>query len=121
MRTRKIMVAFAILTALLGCKPGEVTTLPDNLVGVWGTSEPRYRDRFMEFTKDVVIFGTGDGNQSIYSIKEVRTVRQDEKDLYTVYYLNQEEGNSSFSFFYDTRGGVITLKNQNDFEWKKNS
>jgi hypothetical protein len=120
-RTRKIMVAFAVLTALWGCQSGVNTTVPDNLVGIWETSESRYQDRFMELKKDVVIFGTGDGNQSIHSIRKVKTASQDERILYTVYYLDEEGGEYFFSFFYSPTGRVITLKNRDEIEWKKNS
>jgi len=121
MIAKEILVAFAIVIAFLGCRSGENLTVPDDLVGVWETAESKYRDRFMEFKKDVVIFGTGEGNQSVHPIRKVRAVRQDGRDLYTVYYLSQERGEYSFSFFYNPEGGVITLKNQNEIAWKKNS
>lgn len=121
MMTQRILVTFVILITLLGCQLENNKTLPDNLVGVWETSEAKYKDRFMEFKKDVVIFGTGDGNQTIHPIRKIKAVRRDEKNLYTVYYLGQEGGEYSFSFLYDPRGDVITLKNQNEIEWKKNS
>jgi hypothetical protein len=88
-------------------------------VGVWETSAIKYKDRFIEFKKHAVIFGTGVGNQSIQPIRKVKAVRQDQKDLYTLTYLDEDGGEYSFSFFYDPLGDVITLKNQKEIEWKK--
>jgi hypothetical protein len=103
------------------CESGQTTNIPDNLVGVWETSAMKYKDRFLEIKKDVVIFGTGDGNQSIQPIRKVKAERQDQQDLYTVSYLDDDGGENSFSFFYDPAGDAIRLKNQEDIEWKKNS
>ena len=73
----------------------------------------------MEFKKDALIFGTGEENQPIQLIKKVNVVPQDGKNLYMIYYLDPEGGESPFSFIYDAAGGVITLKNQEEIEWKK--
>lgn len=80
----------------------------------------KYKDRFIEFKKDVVIFGTGDGDQTIQPIRNIKVERQSEKDLYTFTYLDEDGGENSFSFFYDPPGDAIALKNQEDIQWKKN-
>jgi len=118
---KTIIVSYLILTSCLGCESGQTTNIPDSLVGVWETSAMKYKDRFMEFKKDVVIFGTGDGDQTIQPIRKVKAERQDQKDLYTVTYLDEDGGEYSFSFFYDPAGDVMALRNQEDIEWKKKS
>jgi hypothetical protein len=117
--TRTILAVFVLLITGAGCESGQTTNIPDDMVGVWETSAAKYKDRFMEFKKDVLIFGTGDGDQSIQSIKNVKMLRQDQQDLYTVTYLDEDGGEYALSFFYDPGGGVIKLKNQENIEWKK--
>jgi hypothetical protein len=117
----RILAALVLLIMGLGCQSGQTTNIPDDMVGVWETSASKYKDRFLEIKKDVLIFGTGDGDQTIQSIQKVKADRQDQKDLYTVYYLDDDGGEYSFSFFYDPIGGVIKLKNQEEIEWRKNS
>jgi len=119
MRILAVLVVLLIIGS--GCQSEKTTTVSDDLVGVWVTSAEKYKDRFMEFKKDVVIFGTGEGDQSIQPIRKVNAVRQDQKVLYTVTYLDEDGAEYTFSFFYDAAGGVITLKNQEGIEWKKNS
>ena len=119
--TRIFAAFFSLLIIGSGCQSGQTTNIPDDMVGVWETPAEKYKDRFMEFKKDVVIFGTGEGNQSIQSIRKVNAAHDNRKDLYTVTYLDEDGTESSFSFFYDPAGGVITLKNQEEIEWKKNS
>jgi hypothetical protein len=119
--THQILAAFVLLIIGSGCQSGQTTNIPDDMVGIWETSATKYKDRFMEFKKDVLIFGTGDGDQTVQAIQKVKADRQDQQDFYTVYYRDDDGEEYSFSFFYDPVGGVIKLKNQEDIEWKKNS
>ncbi len=119
MITKRFLVALVILVAFWGCQLVQNKAVPDDLVGVWETSALKYKNRIMEFKKEIVIFGTGDGNRSIHPIRKVKTVHQGKKSLYTVYYLGQGGGEYSFSFFYDPGDDVITFKNQMTIQWKK--
>lgn len=120
MKSKKILVALAILTTLLGCQPAKNTTLPDDLVGVWKTSAPKYSDRSLEFTKDSIIFGTGKGNVDTHPIANIETIREDNTILYTISHLNREGHEYTLSFYYDpANGGVIRLKNQKTIAWTK--
>jgi hypothetical protein len=49
-----ILIACVILTALVGCRSERTATVPDDLIGVWKTTEPRYADRPFEFTRNTV-------------------------------------------------------------------
>ncbi|HET6464774.1 MAG TPA: hypothetical protein VFH55_04085 [Nitrospiria bacterium] len=119
MITDRILAVLVVLIIGSGCQSDQTTNIPDGLVGIWETSAKKYQDRFMEFNKDAVIFGTGDGNQSVQPIRKVKTVRENNKDLYTITYLDEDDAEYSFSFYYDPVGGVIMLKNQEEIEWKK--
>jgi len=73
----------------------------------------------MEFKKDALIIGIGNGDQPVQPIRDLKLVPQDGQDLYTIYYLDPEGEEELISFFYDSDGGVITLKNQKKVAWKK--
>lgn len=120
MITKQILTVLVVLIIGSGCPSDQTTNIPDGLVGVWEAPAVKYKDRFMEFKKDAVIFGTGDENQSVQPIRRVKAVREKNKDLYTITYLDDDGEETSFSFYYDPVGGVITLKNQEEIEWKKN-
>ncbi|MFQ5897231.1 MAG: hypothetical protein ACE5JN_03200 [Candidatus Methylomirabilia bacterium] len=120
MKSSRIIVAVAILTTLSGCQFGQHTTVPDDLIGVWKTSAPKYADRFFEITKDTIIFGTGNGNTTVHPIWKIETARDSYDTLYTISYVALEGEVYNFSFYHAlTGGGVIRFKNQKQMTWTK--
>ena len=120
MKSSRILIAFAIVTAFFGCQFGRNRTVPDELLGVWKTSAPKYADRFFELKKDAVIFATGEGNVSVHAIVKIEQVREDKQILYTFYYTNQAGKEYKWSFYQDSaNGGAIRFKNQKQIEWTK--
>ena len=102
-----------------GCEQGQTTIISDDMVGIWKTSDTKYEDRFIEFKKDAVILGQGDGNETSLPIQKVTLIRQNGKELYTVHYLDTDGDKDSISFYYDSVGGILRLKNQERIEWTK--
>jgi hypothetical protein len=120
MKAKTIFAALAIFTALSGCQPAKNTTPPDDLVGLWKTSAPKYADRSLEFTKDSIIFGGGKGNFDPHPIVNIETIREGHSILYTITHLNSEGQQYTLSFSYDpAKGGVIRFKNQKAIAWTK--
>jgi hypothetical protein len=81
----------AALAAAFGCGPGEPVSLPDHLVGVWTTSDPRYRDRSLELTHDAVLFRLKHAVIDRHPIEEVEERHGDADDrLYVLHYTETE-------------------------------
>ena len=120
MKAKTMFAALAILTTLFGCQPTKNTTLPDELVGVWKTSAPKYAERSLEFTKGSIILGSGKGNFDPHPIANIETIREGHSILYAISHLNSEGQEYTLAFYYDPAdGGVIRLKNQKTIVWKK--
>ena len=119
-KRRFIAVLITILVFVWHCGGEEIA--PDDVMGVWKTSSPKYADRYFEITKERITFGIGEGNFEIYFIKKIRMKQfpQDKSRLYTIYYEDDKGGEYTFAFYYyHENGGVIRLKNQREIEWKK--
>ncbi len=113
-----LLVAFAVLAPLFGCQPRN-TTVPDNLIGHWKTSTPRYANYSFEITKDNVIMKVGEETFSIRSISNIETT-SGKNMSFNVFYLKQEGGEVKFSFYYDSKNnGEIRLKNPVDIVYTK--
>lgn len=120
MKLRRALLAFALLTTMLGCTPGHEKTVPEDLLGVWTTSEPKYADRFFELAKDAIIFGTGGDDFDVYPVESVERTRDEEGLVYNIRYLNREGQPYTFSIYYDaSHHGVIRLKHQKHFHWTR--
>ena len=122
MKSKRILLALAIFTSLFGCQPKESRTVPGELVGVWKTPAPKYRDCYFELTGDLIIFA----NEALLDKEDVNSIRRIEKIhkgkliLFTIHYKNREGLEYEFSFYYDpSKGGAIRFKNQLQIEWKK--
>jgi hypothetical protein len=116
-----ILLVLAIFVAFFGCQSKEPATVPDELLGVWETSAPKYENCFFELTKDTLIFTNRDiDNIDVNSILKIEKIHREKEILYTVHYENREGQEYKFPFYYDPlRGGAIRFKNQKQIEWRK--
>ncbi len=115
-----ILLAFAILTTPAACQFRKSTAVPDDLVGVWTTTDPKYADRFLELTKDRILFGTGEGNVDTHPIVNIEQAREEKHTLYTISYATPGGREATFSFYHDPADdGVIRFKNQQHIAWTK--
>jgi hypothetical protein len=118
-----IFIPVIVLTFILAftCFTRQNTTLPENVIGTWTTSEKKYRDRFFELTQNSVTFGIGKKKTNVYDISNVKKDVQDNEVLYTIKYHNSDGVQYTLSFYYDaTNGGMIKFKNQKNIKWRKN-
>ncbi|MBW2039487.1 MAG: hypothetical protein JRI46_07830 [Deltaproteobacteria bacterium] len=122
MKVERVLVVLVILIIFFGCQCEKNRSVPNDLIGMWKTSAPKYADRLFEFKKDAVIFGTGEGNFDTYAITniEIEKIREEKGILYTIYYENREGEEYKFSFYYYPENrGVIRFKNQKQIMWTK--
>ena len=123
MKVEKVLVGLLIfLTVILGCDSKKIAVVPENFIGVWGTSDPTYADRTFEITRNEVIFQIGEQDFNTYSIKSVKMEKTsgEEGSLYTINYTNKEGQKYEFSFYYNQSGqGEIRYKNQRQMAWTK--
>ncbi len=113
------MIVFGLLLALASCGPESTKTVPDDLIGVWKTSDPKYADTFIELTRTTIVFGLADGKADVRSVVSVEKVRGDGNLLYTVLYVDSERQQYKLSFYYEPAGGVMRWKNQRTIAWMK--
>ena len=119
MKLRNALILGFFLSSLLGCVPEKEVIVPDELIGLWSTSAPRYADRYFEFTKKTLIFKVGDEETGIHKIKELEKFGDGNATWYTVTYLSLGE-KYKFSFsYYPADEGVITVVNQTNVQWAR--
>ncbi len=110
------------LIALSAFQCGGRGAVPEDLIGVWGTTSPTYEDRSFEIKADEIIFGTGEDKFDTYPITKIRIEkdRKEQKTLYLICYKNIEGKEYKFFFYYDPANqGTIRFKNQKEMLWTK--
>jgi hypothetical protein len=122
MKSKHIIILLAAFTLLFACQ-AEEKPIPNELLGVWQTSEPKYDGCFFKIGENSIIFlnkyePSIDSN--IISKIEIVPPKGDKHTLYTIYYYKEGEEEYQFSFYYyPEEGGSILFKNQIEIKWQK--
>ena len=108
------------LMSILLLSPRETVVPIERFLGVWETSAPKYKDRFLKITESTISFGTGDGNANEFIVGRVIKKVEAEKTVYTILYREPEGIEFKLAFYYNPKNnGVIRLKNQPEIEWTR--
>lgn len=121
-KLKRYPLTFVVLLAAMAMNCGKITTLSNELLGTWKTSNISYSGTFFELKKDVIVFGSKDGDVNTYRILEVKKQKMEnnEWDSYIIFYQDNDFHRVEFSFFYRSTGTpVIRFKNQPVLVWKK--
>ena len=116
-----VLITLSFLTAHCGNKKDE-KAFPEELLVKWTTDVDRYQDRYIEITRDMVIFGTGDDAPNMFFVQKVDQKQNGAANEYTFTCTNQM-GETEFLFFFifeDTGDGLtMRLKNPREVVWEK--
>ena len=122
MRIAGIFLILALFVSLLGCLYGGSEGLPTELIGVWKTSAPKYKNCSIELTRDYIVFINSHVAAHVDTNFVLKMKRTPERGRFscTILYENIHGQRYNFSFYYESaKGGVIRLKNRKDVEWRK--
>ena len=122
MRPRIFLVLLVIFAVVCGVQCQKRFTVPEELIGIWVTKDPRYLNTPFEIKKDTVIFEQGLGylDFDVYPIAGVKKTESDGRTLYIIYYTLPSGKIFEFSFYYSAaNGGQIRFKNQQEMVWTK--
>ena len=120
---RKIILAIFITLAVFsanGC--GEKAAIPDELIGEWQTSEPKYEGCNFEVTELTVAFKPKSAETYSNIITNVKREENpnEEHVLYTIFYKMESGKIYQLSLnYYPEDNGVIRFKNQIEIVWTK--
>jgi len=124
MKSECILLVLAIFVSFFGCQSKGPVTFPDELLGVWETSAPKYKDCFFELTENSIIFANltsvNKAHVSRNSIRKFEKIQKEKGLLYTIHYEDAKGQEYKFPFYYDpSKGGAIRFMNQEQIEWRK--
>lgn len=121
---KQIVAAAAVLVALVAAPVAWIlwprnAEIPDGMVGLWTTADPRYADRAFRVTKTTLTFHVGPQDSTYHDIVRVRAKKGDITTQFTVYYTHSGL-ELEFPLLYVERSDTtIQLLNQRGMTWRK--
>lgn len=123
LRSKTILILLlATLAVIFAVQCQKQFAVPEELIGVWVTDDPKYFDHPFEIKKDTVIFEQGQGyfDFDVFPIVGVKRTDSEGTPLYIIYYAVPGGKQFEFSFYYTpANGGEIRFRNQPHMKWTK--
>ena len=96
------------------------TDVPQELQGLWITSDPAYRDRSLEISQVTITFGTGNATETTSFIQKCEISTDGPETAYTILYSG-DDGEAKLSLSYNPVTKELRLKNQRSIAWHKST
>jgi hypothetical protein len=87
-----LVLVLAALRTLIPMWSRGARTMPDELVGVWTTTAPAYRDRTLEIKPDALVFHVGAQAFRLHPVRRVVKEERGGSAEYTIYTVEYEDG-----------------------------
>ena len=123
MKLKMVLAVFIILALLGGYNCKEEMVVPDELLGVWETSDSKYEGCYFEVTEDEINFKDIEGDVNFFKITKIEAEEDPDEDFvtYIITYADlAEELDYELSILYfPGEEGTIRFKNQTNIVWVK--
>ncbi|MBW2028341.1 MAG: hypothetical protein JRH06_17360 [Deltaproteobacteria bacterium] len=120
-KTVLLVLLMGIVVLSYHCGSGSLEAVPPEMKGEWGTSAPKFEGFSFEISDKSLVFIDKNAEDpfEIYPISRIEKDKE-EPNLYIIHYKTEDSGDYKFSFYFDpSDGGIITLKNQRKYIWKR--
>ena len=111
-----VMITIVAARLILFEKP-EFAEVTPRLFGLWTTSHPHYTDRYVEFRKNEVVFGTGGTGVVKFKVSGMDAEKVGDVDRYTIHYRDLAGTRHAVSLFLDERGETLRFTDSADVRW----
>jgi hypothetical protein len=107
-----VLVVFGILIAAQAYQKSQSAVVPEKMKGTWASPAPKMKDRYLQFTDRLVIFGTGNGRKAVHDILEIDSQSAEKgRTLYTFHYKDAEGVRWTLGLYHSGRsGGTIQFR-----------
>jgi hypothetical protein len=112
------VVAIVSARLVLWEKP-EFSELTPRLFGLWTTTYPELNDRYVEFEKNRVIFGTGGTGVVKFNVSGMDTEKIGDIDHYTVFYRDLAGTRHTVDVILDAPGEVLWFTDSAEARWTR--
>lgn len=122
MKQKKLVILVAVLIVFTAHSCMQTSKVPDELTGVWKTTDPEYTGTFLELTAEKIIIGKKGGEVDAYAIKKIRRekVKGSEELYFIITYMDLGEKEYKFPIYFNPAdSGTIRWANRPKIIWTK--
>ena len=113
-----VVIAIVVARIVVWEKP-DFSEITPRLIGLWTTSHPEYTDRYVEFQRNFVIFGTGGTGGVKFAVIGMDAEEVGDIDRYTVHYRDLAGTRHRVGMFLDEAGVVLRFTDSADAHWTR--
>jgi len=122
MKLKKLDILLAVFIVFAAHSCMQTTQVPDELIGVWKTTDSEYTGTFLELTAEKIVIGKKGGEVDAYTIKKIRRekVKGSEELYFIITYMDLGEKEYKFPVYFNPAdGGTIRWANRPKIIWTK--
>ena len=114
-----VAVVIALVAARLSTEKPQYVEVTPRLIGLWTCDHPEFSDRYVEFRRDAVIFGTGGTGVVKYKVSGMNAEKLGGTDRYTVFYRDLAGTSLHKDILLDGSGKVLRFTDNADALWTR--
>jgi len=122
MKIKKPVLLLTVFIVFTAHSCLQTSKVPDELIGVWKTTDSEYTGTFLELTVDKIIIGKKGGDVDAYAIKKIKRekVKGSEELYFVITYKDLDEKEYKFPIYFNPAdGGMIRWANRPKIIWTK--
>lgn len=113
-----VIVAIVVARLVFWVNP-EYSEVSPRLFGLWTTAHPDFNDRYVEFRRDTVTFGTGGTGVVKYKVLGMDVEEVGDLTHYTIYYRDLAGTEHTVDVYLDAPGLVLRFTDSADARWSR--
>jgi len=114
-----VFVAAIVAARLVLWEKPEFSEVTPRVFGLWTTTHPEFNDRYVEFEKNRVIFGTGGTGVVKFDVSGMDAEKIGDIDHYTVFYQDLAGTRHTVDVFLDAPGEVLRFTDSAEARWTR--
>ena len=112
-----VVVAAIVVARLVLWENPEFSEVTPRLFGLWTTAHPEFNDRYVEFQKGTVTFGTGGTGVVRFKVLGMDAEKVGDLDHYTVFYRDLAGTKHTVDLILDEPGVVLRFTDSAEARW----
>ncbi len=114
-----VAVVIVLVAARLSIEKPQYSEVAPRLIGLWTCQHPEFSDRYVEFRRDAIVFGTGGTGVVKNKVSGMNAEKMGGADRYTIFYRDLAGTKLYKDILLDETGTVLRFTDNADALWTR--